>query len=127
MNARAWLGRFSPCDRQCWPFSPSEPQLPCLRASCPVQSDDRAWPNHHPRHRRGDRMRRREFTAGLIGAAALPIAARAQQQRPMRRIAVLMGADENDPEAKASVAAFQEELRKCGWVEGRNAEINIRW
>ena len=72
-------------------------------------------------------MKRREFTAGLIGAAAWPLAARAQQSRQMRRIAILMGADENDPEAKASVAAFREDLRKYGWTEGRNTQIDIRW
>ncbi len=72
-------------------------------------------------------MRRREFTAGLVGAVAWPFAARSQQPRQMRRIGVLMGADENDPEAQASVAAFREQLRKYGWAEGRNAQIDIRW
>jgi hypothetical protein len=51
-------------------------------------------------------MRRRQFIAGLGSAAASPIilAARAQQPDRMRRIAVLMYPDENDPDAKATVA-----------------------
>jgi putative ABC transport system substrate-binding protein len=56
-----------------------------------------------------------------------PLAARAQQPRPIRRIGVLMGFDEGDPEAQSEIAAFREELRKLGWAEGRNIEIVIRW
>ena len=45
----------------------------------------------------------------------------------MRKIGVLMGIAESDQEGQSSVAAFREELRKLGWMEGRNSEINIRW
>jgi putative tryptophan/tyrosine transport system substrate-binding protein len=72
-------------------------------------------------------MRRREVLAGLGGTAVWPLMAHAQQPRQMRRIAILMGADDKDPEAQASVAAFREDLRKYGWTEGRNAQIDIRW
>jgi putative tryptophan/tyrosine transport system substrate-binding protein len=74
-------------------------------------------------------MRRREFIT-LVGgtAVAWPLAARAQQDQRVRRIGVLMGDfPENNPEARAVVAAFREELQKLGWTEGRNVRIDTRW
>jgi len=72
-------------------------------------------------------MRRREFTRLLGGATvAWSVAAHAQHER-VRRIGVLMFSAESDQEGQPSVAAFQEELRKLGWMEGRNSEIDIRW
>jgi putative ABC transport system substrate-binding protein len=72
---------------------------------------------------------RREFISLLGGAAAWSLAARAQQLDRVRRIGVLMGQGlaENDPEAQSSVAAFREELRKLGWTEGRNIQIDTSW
>jgi putative ABC transport system substrate-binding protein len=73
-------------------------------------------------------MKRREFITLLGGATvAWPRAARAQQADRMRRIAVLMAYAESDPEARAWVAAFREELLKLGWAEGRNIRIDTRW
>ena len=72
-------------------------------------------------------MRRRRFITLLGGAAAWPLAARAQQPDRVRRIGVLMAFAESDREAQSWVAAFREELRKLGWTEGRNSEIDTRW
>jgi putative tryptophan/tyrosine transport system substrate-binding protein len=71
---------------------------------------------------------RREFIT-LLGsaAAAWPLAAWAQQPQQMRRIGVLMGWDENDPEAQSNLAAFVQELQKLGWTDGRNVRIDYRW
>jgi ABC-type uncharacterized transport system substrate-binding protein len=72
-------------------------------------------------------MRRREFVTLLGGAAAAwPLSARGQQAA-IRRIGVLMGFAENDHGAQSGVAGFREELRKLGWVEGHNIEIDTRW
>jgi putative tryptophan/tyrosine transport system substrate-binding protein len=73
-------------------------------------------------------MRRREFTRLLVGATvAWSVAAHAQQIERVRRIGVLTFLAEGDQEGQSSVAAFREELRKLGWMEGRNSEIDIRW
>src|SRR5436189_1131185 len=73
-------------------------------------------------------MRRRTFIALLSRAAiAWPLAARAQQAEPMRRIGVLMGFAESNPEGQAFVAAFREGLEKLKWSEGRNIRIATRW
>jgi putative ABC transport system substrate-binding protein len=72
-------------------------------------------------------MRRREFITLLGGAAAWPLAARAQQPGEMRRIGVLMNLSENDPEAQRLVATFREGLAQLGWTDGRNLRIDYRW
>jgi len=73
-------------------------------------------------------MRRREFITLLGGAAAAwPLAARAEQPERMRRVGVLMAFAETNLEAQAWIAAFLEELRKLGWIEGRNIRIDFRW
>jgi putative ABC transport system substrate-binding protein len=73
-------------------------------------------------------MRRREFVTLMGGAAATwPLAARAQQGEPTRRIGVLMNRAADDPEGQASVAAFQQALQQLGWSDGRNVRIDIRW
>ena len=70
---------------------------------------------------------RREFIAGLGGAVAWPLAARAQQGDRVRRIGVLHGYDENDPEGKRRVFAFTQSLAGFGWTDGRNVRIDLRW
>jgi putative ABC transport system substrate-binding protein len=45
----------------------------------------------------------------------------------MRRIGVLMGGDENDPEQKPRLSAFMQALADLGWTDGRNLRMDIRW
>jgi putative tryptophan/tyrosine transport system substrate-binding protein len=72
-------------------------------------------------------MRRREFITLIGGAAAWPLAARAQQGNYMRRIGVLTPLPADHPDAKARHAAFLESLRQLGWSEGHNVHIEARW
>jgi putative ABC transport system substrate-binding protein len=72
-------------------------------------------------------LRRREFIAGLGGAVAWPLAARAQQGNRVRRIGVLMGGDENDPEWKNRLSALTKALADLGWTDGRRVRMDIRW
>jgi putative tryptophan/tyrosine transport system substrate-binding protein len=73
-------------------------------------------------------MRRREFIAGLCGAiAALPFAARAQQAGRMPRVLAWIGTNRNDPEFQMRAEVFRKTLAELGWVDGRNARIEVRW
>ena len=73
-------------------------------------------------------MQRRKFIAMLGGAAAWPLAARGQQPGDRgRRIGVLMGYAETDPDAQGWYAAFREALQKLGWTGGRDTRIDTRW
>ena len=73
-------------------------------------------------------IRRRQFFTLLGGAAAgWPFAARAQQGDRVRRIAVLMLGDENDPVWKPGVSAFTQALAGLGWTDGRNVRMDLRW
>jgi ABC-type uncharacterized transport system substrate-binding protein len=69
-------------------------------------------------------MKRREFIAGL-GAAAIPLAARAQER--VRRIGVLLPATADDSQSQAWVGAFLQALALSGWTIGRNVRIETRW
>jgi putative ABC transport system substrate-binding protein len=70
---------------------------------------------------------RRELLAALGGAAAWPLAARAQPSDRMRRIGALMGGAGSDPVEQARLAAFLDGLQQLGWTDGRNVRIDIRW
>src|SRR6516225_7902676 len=70
-------------------------------------------------------IHRRDFITLLGGAAAWPVAARAQATQ--RRIGVFMGYAEGDPEAQALVQVFRLGLRELGWREGENLQIEYRW
>ena len=65
-------------------------------------------------------MQRRHFLSVLGGAAAWPLSVRAKESDRIRRIGMLAGF--NDPDIKA----FQQELEKHGWSEGRNIHIDYR-
>jgi ABC-type uncharacterized transport system substrate-binding protein len=71
-------------------------------------------------------MKRREFITLVGGAAAWPLAARAQQPERMRRIGVLMGI-ESGPDARIRIAAFRQGLREAGWIDHRNVRIDVIW
>jgi len=70
-------------------------------------------------------LKRREFIAGLVGALALPIRVRAQGDLP--HVGMLMTPGENEPEARARVAAFRDSLRKLGWIDGQNLRLDLLW
>jgi putative ABC transport system substrate-binding protein len=72
-------------------------------------------------------MRRREFITLLGGAAAWPIAARAQQNERVRRLGVLMTTAADDPESSHRLLALGQGLKQAGWIDGRNLRIEIRW
>src|SRR5262245_5810473 len=72
-------------------------------------------------------MRRRAFITLLGGAAAWPLAARAQQAERVRRIGVLMTSAADDPESLARVGAFLQGLQELGWTDGRNVRLEYRW
>jgi putative tryptophan/tyrosine transport system substrate-binding protein len=71
--------------------------------------------------------RRRQFLTLLGGAAAWPIAARAQQPERVRRIVLLHSLAENDPEVQARIAAFRRGLETLGWTGNRNVQIEHRF
>src|SRR5712692_4347765 len=74
-----------------------------------------------------DRLKRREFVTLLGGAAAWPLAARAQQAERVRRIGALMAYPESSREGQAFFAAFREGLQNLGWTEDRNIRMDSRW
>src|SRR5499427_343903 len=77
---------------------------------------------------RGDGLKRRDFITLFGGAAAAwPLAARAKQAERIRRIGVLMGYPEGDPQAQANVTALLQGRQNRGWIEGRNVQIDYRW
>jgi putative ABC transport system substrate-binding protein len=73
-------------------------------------------------------MKRRDFITLLGGAAvAWPLAARAQQRQPLRRVAILEPIAKDTPSAQARYAAFLEAFEQLGWTDGRNVQIVARW
>jgi putative ABC transport system substrate-binding protein len=56
-----------------------------------------------------------------------PLTLRAQQGKPMRRVAALMPYSANNPEAQNRNAAFLQALQQLGWTVGQNVQIEYRW
>ena len=70
-------------------------------------------------------MRRRDFITLLGGAAAWPVAARAQQPGKLPLVGVLGSASESSQHDL--VADFTRRLRDLGWIEGRTVAFEFRW
>ena len=73
-------------------------------------------------------IRRRKFLATLLGgAAAWPLAARAQQAERVRRIGLFTNLAADDAESQARNAAFLQALQQLGWTNGANVRIDFRF
>ena len=72
-------------------------------------------------------MIRRQFIMLLGAAASWPVAVRAQQNERMRRVGVLVGGAEDDPDIKAWLEGFRQGLESLGWMEDRNVRIEYRF
>ena len=70
-------------------------------------------------------MKRREFITLIGGAAAWPLAARAQQPAKLPTIGFLGAA--TPATWSVFIAAFVRRLRELGWIEGRTIAIEYRW
>ena len=76
----------------------------------------------------GTDMKRREFIAGIGGAAAAwPAVARAQQGERIRRVGILLPAAASEPEVQTRLIAFVQGLAQLGWIVGQNVRIDTRW
>jgi putative ABC transport system substrate-binding protein len=74
-------------------------------------------------------MRRRTFITligGAVAAAGWPLASRAQGDR-LRRIGMIAGNAEADPEEQVRIKALQQRLTELGWSEGRNVAFDYRF
>src|SRR5262245_23806778 len=71
-------------------------------------------------------IQRREFITLVGGAAACPIAARAQQGERVPRVGVLVGYAKKDPVAEPRITAFRQGLHQLGWREG-TLRIDVRF
>jgi ABC-type uncharacterized transport system substrate-binding protein len=73
-------------------------------------------------------MRRRDFVKIIVGSTATwSLTARAQQIQGLRRVAILTAFAETEPEVQRWFAAFVQQLRDLGWIEGANIQIDTHW
>ena len=75
----------------------------------------------------GASMRRRDFIRLASGAAAWPLAARAQQSRSIKRIGILLPFSENDQQIQTEVQTFRAAIELLGWNERSNVKFEARW
>src|SRR5215467_3573807 len=72
-------------------------------------------------------MRRRDFIKAIAGSAAVwSLTVRAQQGERIQRLGIIIGSVGEEPETKARITAFLQELKHLGWDEGRNVQIEMR-
>src|ERR1700674_921180 len=72
-------------------------------------------------------MRRRDFITLIGGAAACPLAARAQPSDRLRRVGILMPYPPSNMVMQTRVQALREELRNRGWTAGGSVQFDERW
>jgi putative ABC transport system substrate-binding protein len=73
-------------------------------------------------------MKRREFITvfgSAVAATAWPLAVHTQSKP--KRVGLLIGFAETDPEAKAWVSAFVQGMRDLGWIDGGNTQFEYHW
>ena len=71
-------------------------------------------------------MKRRAFIGLVGGAAAWPLAVRAQQPVGQKRVGILMGTAD-DADGQERLSGFRQGLQDLNWVEGRNIRFDVRW
>jgi len=73
-------------------------------------------------------VRRRDVVSALCGgAAAWPFAVRAEPRERIRRVAVIMNTNADEPDTPERVETLQRALQELGWIEGRNLQTEYRW
>jgi putative tryptophan/tyrosine transport system substrate-binding protein len=72
-------------------------------------------------------MKRRDFIAGLVGAAAWPLAVRAQQGERVRRVGFLSYGEDTVVGSTSIRTLLRDDLEQLGWSEGRNLRIDFRF
>jgi hypothetical protein len=121
INVRSWESNGLSADVTFGPFMTRTGQVGSKSRSAAV-STEMCYPfgRKHGRHRA---VKRRAFISLLGGAAAWPLAARAQQAERVRRIGVLLAAAADDSEFQTRLGAFLQELQQLGWAIGRNVRM----
>jgi putative tryptophan/tyrosine transport system substrate-binding protein len=70
-------------------------------------------------------MRRREFIAGLVGAAAWSLTARSQQ--PAMPVIGYLGTQSADIDYETVTVPFLQGLKEIGYIDGQNVSVEYRW